>query len=73
MTGIPTIFSYFLDFFLRFLDLGDISRRFLNLGGQNPAEISPRFRNLGGQNPAEILANLGGKNPAENLAEIPKS
>ena len=53
----------------------EISPRFLNLGGQNPAEISP------GQNPAEILGisaakilprclNLGGQNPAENLAEI---
>ena len=29
----------------------EISPRFLNLGGQNPA----RFLNLGGQNPAEIL------------------
>ena len=35
----------------RFLDLGEISPRSVNLGGQNPAEIS---RNLGGQNPAEI-------------------
>ena len=41
----------------------EISSRFLNLGGQNPA----RFLNLGGRNPAEICRNLGGQNPAEIL------
>ena len=41
--------------------------RFLDLD-----EISPRFLNLGGQNSAEISRNLGGQNPAANLAEIPK-
>ena len=42
----------------------------------NLVEISVRFRNLGGQNPAEIslrYLNVGGQNSAENLAEIPKS
>ena len=52
----------------------EISARFRNLGGQNPAEnIAEISRNLGGQNPAEISRNLGGQTPAENLAEIPKS
>ena len=40
----------------RFLDLGEISPRFRNLGDQNPAEIWPRFLNLDGQNPTEILS-----------------
>ena len=59
VTGIPTIFSYFLDFFWDFW-ISARSRR--NLGGQNPAEIQKsrrpksckRIPNLGGQNPAEI-------------------
>ena len=44
----------------------EISARFLNLSGQNPAEIS---RNLGGQNTAEISKSRRPKSCRESHAE----